>query len=380
MSDNKDKAVHFKAANAAAKDSSTAAEIPGSCVATCPVKDAPPARSKVLRVYFARKVITESGHGKTKTKQLSFEAIANAVIGYKICIIVETSDLPGGDVSVEILGSKCASFVDEDKAATFLSEGEEKSTFTAKVGNYQSQTAYSNAAAFKDKAIIEVELKAKEDGTTKDWIGKIGASEDKKAYLHLSVTATGGNDTEYNCEDDILASPNKEKGIFFNKKDAWFELYACLCGKKLIAVDLELLGISKANATKFLEGINTAIENYHINTCLRIAHFMAQVRHESEDFVYLKEIWTPTPTQLGYEGRDDLGNSETGDGEKFMGRGLLQITGRTNYSAYETYKGEDFTTGENNKKLEQIIFAVDSAGWYWSEKLNVDLNNGTHPL
>ncbi len=69
-----------------------------------------------------------------------------------------------------------------------------------------------------------------------------------------------------------------------------------------------------------------------INTPARAAAFLAQVGHESGQLRYLREIWGPTPAQVRYEGRADLGNAQPGDGKRFMGRGLIQITGRKNYA------------------------------------------------
>ena len=65
----------------------------------------------------------------------------------------------------------------------------------------------------------------------------------------------------------------------------------------------------------------------------RVAAFIAQIGHESGQLVYAREIWGPTPAQAKYEGRKDLGNTVPGDGFKYRGRGLIQITGRANYAA-----------------------------------------------
>jgi len=106
------------------------------------------------------------------------------------------------------------------------------------------------------------------------------------------------------------------------------------------------------------------MKEYNINTCKRKLHFLAQIRVESGEFAYLKEIADGS----AYEGRKDLGNTRPGDGKRFKGRGLIQITGRKNYTAYGSYKGINFTEGSNNTKLEKKQYAVDSAGWYWSKR------------
>lgn len=65
----------------------------------------------------------------------------------------------------------------------------------------------------------------------------------------------------------------------------------------------------------------------------RLAQVVAQVMHECSGFRYTKEVWGPTKAQRGYEGRLDLGNTQKGDGKRFMGRGEIQTTGRANHRA-----------------------------------------------
>jgi putative chitinase len=79
-------------------------------------------------------------------------------------------------------------------------------------------------------------------------------------------------------------------------------------------------------------GLDKYCPQYSINSPLRLAHFLAQACHETEGFRYLKEIWGPTPAQKRYEGRADLGNTRPGDGRLYCGRGIFQLTGRTNYA------------------------------------------------
>ena len=94
-----------------------------------------------------------------------------------------------------------------------------------------------------------------------------------------------------------------------------------------------------------------------------LAAFLAQVAHESGNFRYIREIWGPTPAQRGYEGRRDLGNTQPGDGKRYMGRGYIQITGRANYRRYGKKLGIDL---ENNPELaEQPDIAARVAVEYW---------------
>lgn len=71
------------------------------------------------------------------------------------------------------------------------------------------------------------------------------------------------------------------------------------------------------------------LAKYQINAPLRVAHFLAQTCHESDGFCTTEEY----ASGAAYEGRADLGNTEPGDGRRYKGRGLIQLTGRANYDA-----------------------------------------------
>jgi putative chitinase len=114
--------------------------------------------------------------------------------------------------------------------------------------------------------------------------------------------------------------------------------------------------------TKFkvlTDSINEVAEKYNINTNLRLAHFLAQVIHESGRFKYETEIASGSE----YEGRKDLGNVQSGDGKKFRGRGFIQVTGRSNYKAVTKALGVDFL--DNPELLGTPPYDMLSAGWYW---------------
>lgn len=103
-----------------------------------------------------------------------------------------------------------------------------------------------------------------------------------------------------------------------------------------------------------------------ITTRERLACFLAQVGHESGSFVHVRELWGPTPAQVRYEGRKDLGNVRPGDGKRFRGRGLIQVTGRANYAAASAARGVDFVA--QPELLELPDHAAWSAGWYWTTR------------
>ncbi|WP_024645854.1 glycoside hydrolase family 19 protein [Pseudomonas syringae] len=113
----------------------------------------------------------------------------------------------------------------------------------------------------------------------------------------------------------------------------------------------------------FAPVLNTAMSKYQIVTPLRIAAFIAQVGHESGQLRYVRELWGPTPQQLGYEGRKDLGNTVAGDGSKFRGRGLIQVTGRANYADCGEALGLDLISHPELLELPQ--HAAMSAAWFW---------------
>ena len=103
-------------------------------------------------------------------------------------------------------------------------------------------------------------------------------------------------------------------------------------------------------------------------TPLRQAHFLAQVGHESAELRYTEEL----ASGAAYEGRKDLGNTQKGDGPRFKGRGLIQITGRANYAAYGKARHGDFLSGDTPMRLaKEPALAADVAVWFWqTQRLN----------
>jgi len=127
---------------------------------------------------------------------------------------------------------------------------------------------------------------------------------------------------------------------------------------------LHILPNAGRQAGVFVPALNTAMSRYGIVGTVRVAAFIAQVGHESGQLRWVREIWGPTAQQAGYEGRADLGNTQKGDGSKYRGRGLIQITGRANYAACGEALGLDLIS--NPELLELPQHAAMSAAWFWS--------------
>ena len=111
--------------------------------------------------------------------------------------------------------------------------------------------------------------------------------------------------------------------------------------------------------------LNKGFAKFGLTSKLRVAHFIAQVAHESDGFNTCEEYASGEE----YEGRSDLGNTEQGDGVRFKGRGLIQVTGRYNYEVCGKALGVDLIA--NPQLLGELPLCVDSAFSFWnSNRLN----------
>ena len=141
---------------------------------------------------------------------------------------------------------------------------------------------------------------------------------------------------------------------------------------------VKIYGCPASRAAKWATPLTDAMERFEIDTAARQAAFLAQIGHESGRLLYVRELWGPTPAQERYEGRADLGNTQPGDGYRFRGRGLLQITGRANYAACSVgLFGCESKLLIEPALLEQTGYAALSAAWWWAgHGLNVHADLG----
>ena len=152
---------------------------------------------------------------------------------------------------------------------------------------------------------------------------------------------------------------------------------------------LQALGID----SKWLQPLNDTFAKYGIDTPARQAAFIGQCGHESNSFKVLEEnlhysvkgLMATWPSRFPdiataekyannpeliankvYGGRADLGNTEDGDGWRFHGKGLIQLTGRSNVTVCGDVLGQPFA--EHPELLLEPEWACMSAGWFWNKK------------
>jgi putative chitinase len=158
----------------------------------------------------------------------------------------------------------------------------------------------------------------------------------------------------------------------------------------------QILAISPACKPDVAEGLAQCLpaifEQYAIDTPLRVAHFLAQTAHESEGFTHFVEnlnysaaglkntfpkyfhqvsptAYARNPEKIAnhvYASRMGNGNEASGDGWKFRGRGMIQLTGRDNYTHFSNDAGKDAV--QNPDLLSTPEGAAESAAWYWKER------------
>jgi putative chitinase len=140
------------------------------------------------------------------------------------------------------------------------------------------------------------------------------------------------------------------------------------------------------------EALDQLLDDYDINTPLRVAHFVAQCAHESGNFVFIKENlnykaaslqkifakYFPTaelavqyankPEKIAnriYANRMGNGNEASGDGYRYCGRGLIQLTGKDNYTFFAG--SLSIPVEEASDYLATFEGAAQSACWFWEQ-------------
>jgi len=113
------------------------------------------------------------------------------------------------------------------------------------------------------------------------------------------------------------------------------------------------------------ERFDELADDHDITTPRRICHFLAQAAHETDGFRTLEEYGGPAYFNR-YEGRRDLGNTQAGDGIRYHGRGIFQLTGRANYHRFGQILGIDLEGKPERAKEPETSLRVAFA--YWTER------------
>ena len=132
----------------------------------------------------------------------------------------------------------------------------------------------------------------------------------------------------------------------------------------------DIYKISGRAKAAIVEGIienQNLIHEAEITSGNRLNMFLAQLAHESDGFKTTREY----ASGAAYEGREDLGNVHDGDGRRFRGRGLIQLTGRANYEKFNEVLPTDIDIIEYPELVEEFPLALTASIWFWqTRKLN----------
>jgi putative chitinase len=124
--------------------------------------------------------------------------------------------------------------------------------------------------------------------------------------------------------------------------------------------------VAPAASGEIAERIAVELPAYRIDSLARSAHWFGQMGHESGGFRFSEEIWRNTRAQRRYDFIRALGNREPGDGYRFRGRGVIQLTGRFNYGMYGRLLGVDLI--ERPELAAAPRYSVRIACEYWRER------------
>lgn len=122
---------------------------------------------------------------------------------------------------------------------------------------------------------------------------------------------------------------------------------------------IKIMPGARAKAATYIGPLNDAMAEFEINNEKRIEAFLAQIGWESGSLRYSHEL----ASGMAYEGRLDLGNIHPGDGVRYKGRGLIEITGRDNYIHVHDALGIDCVN--HPELLESPVNSCRVSAWFW---------------
>jgi predicted chitinase len=353
---------------------------------------------------------------KKVSDSISFKKITKAKIKEKVWVVA-TCNGTTGKLAVEINENKLTNTeAVYDNPVKFLIGEEEKTKIEFEL--FKDIIVTPNTYAKE----ITLQPKSKED--VKTLIDKFDKRTDKNAFLYFKAETI---DPTYEIK---IFEENKE---FINKEGERFEILGspCYCGvdftveeikdfykddkgkfKVLFSWDNCPLPKDKKTYEEFTTALNKAMKNYQINTCLRKAHFLAQIEAETgfnttlekadgwdydhttylDDYTNYKlfldnkkekanpyQKYDTKSIKSGYDKyliRIKRGHNVKGYGPKYKGRGLIQLTWKDTYASYFDHINKATLIDTPEEVASDLDLVCDSAAWYWKSKSSWgNLNN-----
>lgn len=236
-------------------------------------------------------------------------------------------------------------------------------------------------------AVVEVELRPKKDQKSsptdtspslKLWQEKFKHDANTPEvfdYLWINVTAPSATNSPLDCLTrdgealkvrggcsitvDLLNKLTRKNGKWFEGKGSSASYY-----KNTFDTYTNVIGIDKEN---FLSILKEKISEYQIDkSCYHIAHFLAQIIHESAHFDTTLEYASGTAYGTQHSSAEDMEHTQDSDGPKYLGRGLIQLTWKKNYRQYGKSKGDELKFVNNPDTIgNDMKNAIDASCWYW---------------
>lgn len=426
-----------------------------------------PVQGRVLKAYFAD--LDEQSHErqgskqKTTTYTASFRRVAQAVPGRKIWLIVETTGLEGVTLEIVLRCARTDKLLAQDAALTVVQAGAETQAITVTIGSWNGGGRYQHTEMYGNWAIVELRIGPLALADRKDWVKLLEACTDHKVLVYVDVRARTGIPVDYANEDPARGGNTHDKSIFLNEDGKHLQVLTC-CRADITVGQLKkvfpgapadkIQGVAdEFNRTYTVNGRQQKLfEIFHVDTCLRRAHFFAQAKVESEDvrgrqlvgafdgesfnhsisnllkgtlFSAIKDPSMPHLVEAALDyGRGPysytypdgkrkrevpatqkadeeelantfnmdvnrgpkvrLGNTESGDGWKFRGHGILQLTGRENFTNAQRWldsvipgNDADLLHCAENFTAFQV---VATGGYFWLTKgpLYLKADKGTN--